>query len=1130
MTRFRAILAVVVLAMAQLQTAGLGIAAEGDAGAEAGGRLQTADQLLAQGNAARGKRALAQAVVLYENALTIKEEVLGSSHVALAPVLEVLAAVQKELGQNKQALTYAQRALEINERVLGANHVRVAVNLNDIAGLHQAAGRYAVALPLYQRGLAILEQSLGADNPNVAATLNNLAGLYRDMGEPARALPLFERSLALFEKVHGAEHLNVAGTLNNLAGVQRALGRFPEALRLFQRSLEIHEKVLGVEHTTVAAVINNLAVLHRAMGNYALALPLYQRSLAIYEKAYGTSHQTVAASLNNLALLYLNTGNYEPALQYYLRSLDISEKILGPEHRDVAATLNNLADLRRALGQFPEAQSLYERGLAIREKALGPNHPDVANSLNNLAEFYRVMGEYGKSLPLQERSLAITEKTGGRDHPFVAVSLNNIALIHWRMGEYAKALTHFQRSLEIREKTLGTEHPGLASSLNNIALLHRYAGDYPRSLPFYLRSIAIGEKVLGADHPEVAVVLDNLSELYRDMQDYGKAMSVAERSLVIREKKLGPTHPFVAQSLWSLARLHWTLGNPERAQPLLQRALSIASQADVQETLWRVQDGLRITLAQRNQVNLAIFFGKQAVNTLQAMRARITGLDQESQRGFLTDKTSVYRDLADLLIRQGRLAEAQHVLGMLKEEEFSDFLRRSESGGDTQRKMAFQPHEQPWHDQLGVLTARLSKAALDHAVLERRAKIGLSEAEQARLAELNREKETLSEDLQRYYRDVTSAFASARGSDAPAADAVMQLKLTQQNLASLGAGSVLVQYVLSENRLNIILTTATSQIAKSVEVAQKDLNAKIEFFRVALRNPAISALPMAQELYKLLIVPIEEELNAARARTLMISLDGALRYIPVAALHDGKRYLAERYDMSLYTEVTKGNLDSRPAKDVSIAGLGLTRQIEAFDPLPEVRAELNAIVRNGNQGLIKGELHFDEQFNLVNLKQALLRKHPLIHLASHFVFRPGNESTSFLLLGDVDHLTLSRIRQEQLDFTHVDLVTLSACETGVGGGRTAQGEEVEGLGALVQKQGAKGVIATLWPVADESTGLFMQHFYRLREEKKLSKADALRQAQLLLIRGQPASGGGKPEAPFAHPYFWAPFILMGNWL
>jgi len=161
-------------------------------------------------------------------------------------------------------------------------------------------------------------------------------------------------------------------------------------------------------------------------------------------------------------------------------------------------------------------------------------------------------------------------------------------------------------------------------------------------------------------------------------------------------------------------------------------------------------------------------------------------------------------------------------------------------------------------------------------------------------------------------------------------------------------------------------------------------------------------------------------------------------------------------------------------------------------------SELRSIVRNGDTGLIPGEVHFDEQFNATSVRAALARGHPLVHIASHFVFRPGNEASSFLLLGDGDKLTLSRIRQDKFDFSRVDLVTLSACETGVGGGRDSKGEEVEGLGAVVQKQGEKGVIATLWPAADESTGLLMQQFYRLRDANRLSKAGALLRAPLLL--------------------------------
>jgi len=173
----------------------------------------------------------------------------------------------------------------------------------------------------------------------------------------------------------------------------------------------------------------------------------------------------------------------------------------------------------------------------------------------------------------------------------------------------------------------------------------------------------------------------------------------------------------------------------------------------------------------------------------------------------------------------------------------------------------------------------------------------------------------------------------------------------------------------------------------------------------------------------------------------------------------------------------------------------------------------------------------------------------VVHVASHFVFRPRTERDSFLLLGDGTRLNLGELRQGDYNFTAVDLLTLSACETAVGGQR-ADGKEVEGLGTLAQKQGAKGVIATRWKVADTSTGKFMQHFYRLRQAG-LTKADALRQAQLLLLYGEERANSQAPEtprtvvslrrhpegdfipdpkAPYAHPYYWAPFILMGNWL
>jgi CHAT domain-containing protein len=187
--------------------------------------------------------------------------------------------------------------------------------------------------------------------------------------------------------------------------------------------------------------------------------------------------------------------------------------------------------------------------------------------------------------------------------------------------------------------------------------------------------------------------------------------------------------------------------------------------------------------------------------------------------------------------------------------------------------------------------------------------------------------------------------------------------------------------------------------------------------------------------------------------------------------------------------------------------------------LPAVKTELHSIVKTDATGMLPGEVYLDEAFSAARLKDVSQRKFQLLHVASHFQFSPGTEVNSFLLLGDGQQLTLGEIRTQNYRFDYVDLLTLSACDTGLGGGRDDQGREIEGFGVLAQQQGAKAVLATLWRVADQSTAALMTEMYKLREEKKLTKIEALRQAQQSLL-SQPR---------YSHPFYWAPFILMGNW-
>ena len=350
-------------------------------------------------------------------------------------------------------------------------------------------------------------------------------------------------------------------------------------------------------------------------------------------------------------------------------------------------------------------------------------------------------------------------------------------------------------------------------------------------------------------------------------------------------------------------------------------------------------------------------------------------------------------------------------------------------------------------------------------------------------------------------------------------------------------------------------------MARDSPITAADLNRKVLAFREALRTPLVDPRPLAQELYRILVAPVASDLKGARAQTLMWSLDGVLRYLPVAALHDGEAYLVERYRHVMFTPASQARLKDAPQTTWKGLGLGVSKAHGEFVALPGVVEELQGIIRDEGQaastGVLPGALQLDAAFTAQAMRAALRQRYPVVHIASHFHFRPGNETASFLLLGDGSHLPLSEIKTWPNVFAGVDLLTLSACETAMGNA-AGDGKEVEGFGVLAQRQGAKAVIATLWPVADASTKALMQTLYRRHKTQPgLPKIEALRQAQLALLHGQkpvrkrvaqgqrgvivsvaePSDSSTSalprfpwnPQAPYAHPFYWAPFILIGNW-
>ncbi|WP_240360910.1 CHAT domain-containing tetratricopeptide repeat protein [Pyxidicoccus caerfyrddinensis] len=406
-------------------------------------------------------------------------------------------------GRYAEAVVQGERALSLRETVLGGTHLDVAISLNLLGILFWNQGLYDRAESLYQRALAIREAALGKHHPVVANSVNNLALLYVDQGLYDQAEPLYHRALAIWEEAFGKDHAVVGSGLNNLAILYLSRGLYGQAEPHFQRALAIREAALGKNHPDVATSLNNLANVYMRQGLYDRADPLYQRALAIREAALGKNHPDVATTLHNLALVYDEQGLYGRAEPLYLRALAIEEAALDKNHPTIATSLNNLAIVYKAQGLYDRAEPLYRRALAIREVALGGNHPDIAQSLENLGNIYAEQGRYGRAEPLYQRALAIWEAALGKNPPQVASLLNSIALIRLAQRRPGAAVPLFTRAfavseLRLRHEALDFSESRLASFLQHLRVDAQVLNALVRAHPedARVRSLALSAVLL----------------------------------------------------------------------------------------------------------------------------------------------------------------------------------------------------------------------------------------------------------------------------------------------------------------------------------------------------------------------------------------------------------------------------------------------------------------------------------------------------------------------------------------------------------------------------------------------------------------------------------------------------------
>ena len=862
--------------------------------------------------------------------------------------------------------------------------------------------------------------------------------------------------------------------------------------------------------------------------SYQVALEQYRLSADLYKEIGDIGNY--ASSLLGVGAMLEHLDETDAALDAYLRALamfrEVGHKLLE------ARTLNNLGVQYERRGDKQKALEYHELALPLR-KIAGDRYGE-SNSLNSIGSVYLDLGERSKAIDYFNRALAIRIEIDNKKAQ--SITLSNLGRTYEELGEREKALEYLERALALR-KEVG-DRGGVATVLNNIGMATSGPGNEKKAIEYFEQSLAILTE-LGLENRK-ATVLDNIGTVYSELNEFEKALTYYRRALPLYRAMSEKDGEATALNNIGLASAR--IGNTTAAFDNLNNALVIARSVRSRRLEAIILGNLMLVSKQVDRLAVAVIYGKQCIGTYQELRRAIGGLDRSVQATYLKTVADNYRSLADLLIELGRFAEAEDVLQMLKEEEFSEFVERdADEIKSLDRRVKLTEKERRLVARYTLLANRAAELGEQFNKLDERKRL-LSRRDQALSAEEEKRYQILTVQI----ADANTAFRlflekeliNELGTEN--AKTVEQDRGLQDKLRKWGNGTVALYTVVTENRYRVILTTPTVQVDGKTEINAAVLNKRIFAFRKAVEDPKVDPRLLGKEIYDILIKPIEKQLQAAGAKTLVWSLDGTLRYVPLGALSpDGKSYLVEKYQNAIITAKTRESLDdTRP--DWKALGMGVSEEQTITDPenpdqkrklsaLPGTKAELTAIVRDDNnpneKGILSGRRFLDKEFTLKNFTNSLTaensdgkRKFTIIHLASHFQL--GNDwESSYLILGDGSLLTLEKlINSPEISFGDVELVTLSACNTASAAG--FNGKEVDSLAGAIQSKSGKAVLATLWEVYDESTALLMTNFYRMRIEAPITtKADALQKAQKFLIS----------ETEFSHPYYWSGFVLIGNW-
>ena len=852
---------------------------------------------------------------------------------------------------------------------------------------------------------------------------------YSLKGRTARSIErrLMEASLALDE----AERIHRRALLEE--------GAIPPAIAEFQKALAIQRRYRPTAHMAVAAALSDLSEAHLRKKQYAETIALARELQALLankrdqfphliriitahnERRLGTAYmgleEYVAAAEKFANAIKIWTGLLEEAADDQGLA-DLLEEELGEGDLPILDDTNHYAVTCALMGKAAEAINQEKKNIELYTWWLGKFHDWDRDQLLRLAAEARLEASlqvHLQHLPisairLQQKALAFETVARGAAPAFQHLDLG----VAWEeCSALVVARHHYQVGLELARIESGEQSDDYRRALRGLGRVAFMEENYPGSARYYEQALAVSR--VGASDQATGFDCCRLSQALLELGSVARARNLAKEALKLNSVEI--------------------------------------VRADAYSTLSEI-------LAQEGSSEAAILLGKHAANLA------LTRVQESSRSGRVFEArrrdelAPIVRRLAGYLVDAGRLAEAQRVLDQLKECEYEDFVTRGTheafSHADSKPvRVGGTSAESGWIKHGDDLEEAISALSSERASL-------LDKSE--RNAAENKRLETLHELLDKAKQDLDDwldRLVDMLRAERPTAQEQVRglnldlLEILRGDLADLGPRVALAHFILGKRRLAIIFTRPDLQISREVEIGNIEIHRLLHRFRREIRlhrGDRITLKNLSRDLHKVLIAPIAEHLDGVE--TLMVVLDGALRYLPLAALYDGEKYLIERCGLAVLTSASHTRLKDRPLDWTTggVGGLGVSRGSDGAAPLAAVGDELRAIIREGKEteGIYPGKRYLDEAFTAAALVD-VLHTHKAIHIASHFEFSAANDAASTLRLGDGSKLSLQQLQADRFAFRNIELVTLSACETALG----AEPSEAAALQGLRRMNGVE---------------------------------------------------------------------------